>query len=348
VPFVKLDTRILNSTLWFDRSIRDVFITALLMAEPWVFDQPMEQVEARTLKKTGFVVPPGWYGFIPTSGIGIIRQSLVDTDPGYAALDALGSADDESRSHDFEGRRLVRVDGGFVVLNYMKFRDRDENGARRQKLYRERQKRLEENAKREEMAEKEAASRVTSVTSRVTVTEAEEEVEEETTTTTSEAALPDQKRKSNLSPSRESDEPLLFPSTSSEVPTVPVTRAQGKRAKVKSELDAAVDECEAYFKTVFNKRTNFKLDKKQRAMGIEGLKAAMELAVDRGATEEKKLGSAVDLIKEAINRMAIDEFHNGKNDSHIKHLDWEHLFRGAKKPCPRKLTEYWLNDDRDA
>jgi hypothetical protein len=36
----------------------------------------------------------------------------------------------------------VRVDGGFLVLNFMKFRDRDYGGAERQKRYRERKKAL--------------------------------------------------------------------------------------------------------------------------------------------------------------------------------------------------------------
>src|SRR3990167_930952 len=35
MPFVKLDCGILDSTLWFDRDARDVFLTALLMAVPY-------------------------------------------------------------------------------------------------------------------------------------------------------------------------------------------------------------------------------------------------------------------------------------------------------------------------
>jgi hypothetical protein len=34
----------------------------------------------------------------------------------------------------------VRVDGGFIVLNFMKFRDRDDGGAARSKRWRDRQK----------------------------------------------------------------------------------------------------------------------------------------------------------------------------------------------------------------
>lgn len=139
-PFVKLDTRILDSTLWLDAPASRVFITALLMAEPWDLTEPMAQIEVRGLKPTGFVVPAGWYGFIPAAGIGIIRRSMLSDVEGYAALEALGSADPESRSPEFEGRRLVRVDGGYIILNFIKYRDRDYGAADRMKRLRERKK----------------------------------------------------------------------------------------------------------------------------------------------------------------------------------------------------------------
>ena len=125
MPFVKLDTQILQSTLWIDRPARDVFITALLMAEAEEIEHPMPQLEVRSLTPTGFVVSPGWYGIVRAAGIGIIHRSLVEEVDGYRALEMLGAPDQESRSHDFEGRRMVRVEGGYVILNYFKFRDRD-------------------------------------------------------------------------------------------------------------------------------------------------------------------------------------------------------------------------------
>jgi hypothetical protein len=169
VPFVKLDTRILDSTLWVERGARDLFITALLMAEPWDTAEPMEQLEVRSLKKTGFVVPPGWYGFIPAAGIGIIRRSLLDEKEGYAALESLGNGDAESRSNEFAGRRLVRINGGYLVLNFMKFREHDYGAAERSKRYRDRKK-GEQSA---------GASRVTVTPSHRNVTQAEAEAEVE-------------------------------------------------------------------------------------------------------------------------------------------------------------------------
>jgi hypothetical protein len=136
MPFVKLDTGILNSTLWVERECRELFITALLMAEPQEFLSPNPQIAVRSLEPTGWDVPPGWYGFVPAAGVGIIRRAIMDQDLGMVALERLCSPDPESRSGEFEGRRMARIDGGYIVLNYMKYRERDYTGAERQRRYR--------------------------------------------------------------------------------------------------------------------------------------------------------------------------------------------------------------------
>jgi hypothetical protein len=138
MPFVKLDCGMLNSTLWFEREAREVFITALLMAEPREFLERVQQIEVRTLDPTGWEAPPGWYGFVPAAGVGILHRARVEKKAGYTALETLGKPEDSSRSQDFEGRRLIRIDGGYIVLNYMKYRDRDYTAAERQRRYRER------------------------------------------------------------------------------------------------------------------------------------------------------------------------------------------------------------------
>jgi hypothetical protein len=140
MPFVKLDTGILHSTLWVERELREVFITALLMAEPHEIEAPTPQIENRGLKETGFVVPPGWYGFVESAGVGIIHQARVPEEEGYAALEKLGLPDIESRTKAFDGRRMVRVDGGFVILNYMLYRDKDHSAADRMRRLRARRK----------------------------------------------------------------------------------------------------------------------------------------------------------------------------------------------------------------
>lgn len=138
MPFLKLDVSIMNSSVWIDRDVRDVFVTALLMAEPHELREPEPQIEVRTLNQTGFVVPPGWYGFIAAAGIGIINRSLVEKENGYAALEKLGSPDIASRSQIFEGRRLVRINHGFLVLNFIHYREKDHTAGERAKRYRQR------------------------------------------------------------------------------------------------------------------------------------------------------------------------------------------------------------------
>jgi hypothetical protein len=141
MPFVKLDCGILDSSIWIDRPARELFITALLMAEPTVFDEPQAAIEVRSLKKTGFVVPAGCYGIVRAAGIGIIRRAgLNDTEQGIKALERLASPEDDSRSREWDGRRLVRVNGGFCVLNFDRYRKRDATAAERMKRYRDKQK----------------------------------------------------------------------------------------------------------------------------------------------------------------------------------------------------------------
>jgi hypothetical protein len=138
MAFVKLDTGILDSTLWIERDLREVFITALLMAQPQEFDLPQKQISIDGLEYTGYVAPPGWYGVVPAASVGILNRAGVDRESGMEALRKLGSPDMESRSKDHEGRRMIRVDGGFLVLNFMKYRDKDHTAAIRQQRLRER------------------------------------------------------------------------------------------------------------------------------------------------------------------------------------------------------------------
>ena len=136
MAFVKLDKGILTSTLWPDVPAREVFLTAMLMAEPFEVDEPIEALRVRTIEPLGFTVPKGWYGFVHAAGIGIIRAAMVETDVGLMALERLASPDPESRTPDFEGRRLVRIPGGYLVLNYDRYRAKDHSTAERSRRYR--------------------------------------------------------------------------------------------------------------------------------------------------------------------------------------------------------------------
>ena len=141
MAFVKLDCGILNSTIWTDHEARLIFLTALLLAEPREFTSPVRQLDTRKIGETGWEAPAGWYGFVPAAGAGIIsRTGGISTEDGYAALERLGAPEMESRSPEHDGRRLIRVDGGYLVLNYYKYRDRDYTAAERQQRYRLRSK----------------------------------------------------------------------------------------------------------------------------------------------------------------------------------------------------------------
>lgn len=136
MAFVKLDCGFLDSSLWVDREARELFITALLMAVPHELKEPAAQIEVRTLAETGFVVPPGWYGFIAAAGAGIVRRAGMEAEAGMAALERLGAPEPESRTPDFDGRRLVRIAGGYIALNYDHYRQRDYTAKERMKRYR--------------------------------------------------------------------------------------------------------------------------------------------------------------------------------------------------------------------
>jgi hypothetical protein len=138
--FVKLDCGIVDSSLWIERDTRSVFLTALVMAEPFEVTEPMDQIEVQTLQLTGWQVPPGWYGIVRAAGNGIIRRDGCDDATGFAALEELGAPDQHSRSQEYDGRRLVRVNGGYIVLNYFKYRDRDYTAAERMRRLRARKK----------------------------------------------------------------------------------------------------------------------------------------------------------------------------------------------------------------
>lgn len=116
----------------------EVFLTALLLAEPHELREPAAQICVDSLDLTGWKVPAGWYGFAEASGPGLISVAKVDPAAGIEALKRMGEPEMESRSQDFEGRRLVRINGGYIVLNWQRYRDKDYSSALRQKRYRDR------------------------------------------------------------------------------------------------------------------------------------------------------------------------------------------------------------------
>jgi hypothetical protein len=145
MSFVKLDAGILDSTLWAARPQLEIFLAALLKAQPQRFESEIAELAHNSTETTGYTVPPGWYGFVPASGPGLVRLALAGAaafshEDGMRALASLAQPEAESRSAAFEGRRMIRVDRGYVILNFMRYRDHDSSAAVRMKLLRERRK----------------------------------------------------------------------------------------------------------------------------------------------------------------------------------------------------------------
>ncbi len=140
MPFVKLDCGIRSSSLWLDcpPEARLTFITMLTMAEPFVLEAPEEQLPVDSLNPTGWVVPAGAYGMTRATAPAITREANLPAADVEAALRILESPDPKSRSRQFEGRRVARIDGGYLVLNFADYRERDYTAAERMRRYRER------------------------------------------------------------------------------------------------------------------------------------------------------------------------------------------------------------------
>lgn len=121
--YTKLWSYILTSTVWNeDDQTRIVWITMLALAD-----------------MGGFVA-----GSIP--GIGV--QARVSLSDAERAINRLLSPDKYSRTEEHEGRRLQKVDGGWIILNYEKHREaaaeeirRSQNRDRQSKFRKNRQKR---------------------------------------------------------------------------------------------------------------------------------------------------------------------------------------------------------------
>jgi hypothetical protein len=118
MPFVKLSTNLLFSSIWSENSDTcKVWITMLVMA-----DQS---------------------GLVPSTAPGISKAAIVNLDSTIKAIETLEKPDEFSKSVDNDGRRIKRVDGGYLILNYEKYREYSyslDDRARYMREYRKRQK----------------------------------------------------------------------------------------------------------------------------------------------------------------------------------------------------------------
>lgn len=81
-------------------------------------------------------------GFVEASFSGLCRRANVSASEGREAIKALEAPDMDSKSPEWGGRRIEKVEGGWQILNYAKYRDaqtpKQIQTAERQRRFRER------------------------------------------------------------------------------------------------------------------------------------------------------------------------------------------------------------------
>lgn len=97
MTFTKLDHGIIHSSIWSEPlPTRILWITMLAMKDD--------------------------SGFVASSRSGLIRAANITPDEFDKAIKCLESPDEESRTRDYDGRRVEKVEGGWVILNHEKYR----------------------------------------------------------------------------------------------------------------------------------------------------------------------------------------------------------------------------------
>jgi hypothetical protein len=95
--FTKLFSSIVTSTIWQeDPETKVVWITLLALADP--------------------------EGFVDGTVPGIANIARISVKKTRIAINKLESPDPDSRTPDYDGKRIAKVDGGWILLNYAKYR----------------------------------------------------------------------------------------------------------------------------------------------------------------------------------------------------------------------------------
>lgn len=119
--YAKLFSSIVHSTVWREPNhVRIVWVTMLALANK--------------------------HGLVEASVPGLADAARVSLDECKAALAALEAPDPYSRTQDYDGRRIAESDGGWLLLNYSKYRALKDDDLAREKT-RERVRRYRERHK---------------------------------------------------------------------------------------------------------------------------------------------------------------------------------------------------------
>jgi hypothetical protein len=121
VAYTKLFGTLINSTVWLeDNETRILWITMLAMADK--------------------------NGEVKSSVPGLCKQAQISLEGCLKALGKFSAPDPLSTSQDYDGRRIEAINGGWLLLNYGRYRrmaslaDKKENDAERQRRARERKR----------------------------------------------------------------------------------------------------------------------------------------------------------------------------------------------------------------
>lgn len=104
--FTKLFASIVHSTIWREEPhVKIVWVTMLALADR--------------------------YGHVMVSVPGLADASRVTMEQCLSALERLKSPDEWSRTKEHQGRRIEEIDGGWALLNYTKYREKQDKDERR-------------------------------------------------------------------------------------------------------------------------------------------------------------------------------------------------------------------------
>ena len=105
--FTKLVSEIITSSIWSaDDPTRIVWITILALKDE--------------------------DGFVAASLSGLANAARETIETTKKAVEILEAIDSESRSSEYEGRRIAKVEGGWIVLNHYKYREKERVERRRE------------------------------------------------------------------------------------------------------------------------------------------------------------------------------------------------------------------------
>ncbi len=74
-------------------------------------------------------------GFASCSIPGLAAAANVSVEDCRKSIEKLKSSDPDSRCREFEGRRIDEVEGGFLILNYMRYRNREARDDKKRREY---------------------------------------------------------------------------------------------------------------------------------------------------------------------------------------------------------------------